>query len=143
MNDGGIIVIEDTHTSYMNGYGPKKYSFINYVKNKIDQINHRYSFEKKLYDEKRILSIEIAESMVAFKINRLESNAVSYITTNYGKNDLADDLRYVDNKAMSYFKLIASKLRFLRRVPFLKFLYVLVIYYLANRKFNAKKYFHK
>ena len=34
VNDGGMIVVEDTHTSYMNGFGRRKYSFINYVKNK-------------------------------------------------------------------------------------------------------------
>jgi cephalosporin hydroxylase len=143
MNDGGIIVIEDTHSSYMNGYGPKKYSFVNYVKNKIDQINYRYAFEKKYVAEKRIHSIEVVESMVAFKINRLASNEVSEITSNNGKDDLADDLRYIDNKRISYLKLFASKLKFLSHLPFLKFLYVLVTYYFANRKFNAKKYFCK
>ena len=29
----GLIVIEDTHTSYMDGFGDKKYSLINYIKN--------------------------------------------------------------------------------------------------------------
>jgi hypothetical protein len=28
MNDGGIIVVEDTHTSYMDGFGPRSKSFI-------------------------------------------------------------------------------------------------------------------
>ena len=37
----GLIVIEDTHTSYMDGFGDKKYSLINYIKNKIDKINHK------------------------------------------------------------------------------------------------------
>ena len=69
MNDGGVIVVEDTHTSYMEGFGPKKFSFINYVKNKIDQINYRFSFKNKSYvDERRIWSIEVVESMIAFKM---------------------------------------------------------------------------
>ena len=67
MNDGGIIV-EDTHTSYMNGYGPKKFTFKKYVRNLIDKINYRSSFIKTLsQDEKRIWSMEIIESMVALK----------------------------------------------------------------------------
>ena len=33
MKDGGIIVVEDTHTSYMEKYGPKSKSFIEYTKN--------------------------------------------------------------------------------------------------------------
>mgnify|MGYP001454638828 CR=1 FL=1 len=42
INDGGIILVEDTHTSYMSGFGPRRYSFIEYVKNKIDKINFRF-----------------------------------------------------------------------------------------------------
>ena len=33
MKNGGILVIEDTHTSYMDGFGPKSKSFIQYTKN--------------------------------------------------------------------------------------------------------------
>ena len=33
INDGGIIITEDTHTSYLKKFGnPSKYSFINYSK---------------------------------------------------------------------------------------------------------------
>ena len=31
----GIIVVEDTHTSYIDGFGNKKYSLINYIKKKL------------------------------------------------------------------------------------------------------------
>ena len=43
MNDGGLLVVEDTHTSYMKGFGQTRYSFIEYVKQKIDQINFRFA----------------------------------------------------------------------------------------------------
>ena len=102
MNDGGIIVVEDTHTSYMNGYGPKKFTFMKYVRNLIDKINYRSSFIKTLsQDEKRIWSIEIIESMVAFKINRSASNEPSSLVENGGIDYLANDFRYNDNKALS------------------------------------------
>ena len=42
INDGGLIVIEDTHTSYLNQYGnPSNYSFMNLLFKYVDKINHR------------------------------------------------------------------------------------------------------
>jgi len=32
VKDGGVIAVEDTHTSYMDGFGAKKFSFMAYVK---------------------------------------------------------------------------------------------------------------
>ena len=44
INDGGMIVIEDSHTSYMSQWGnPSKFSFINFSKYMIDKINYRFS----------------------------------------------------------------------------------------------------
>ena len=42
LNDGGIIVVEDTHTSYFDGFGDVNFSFIEYVKEHIDKINMRF-----------------------------------------------------------------------------------------------------
>jgi len=66
INDGGIIVIEDTHTSYKNNFGPRKFSFIKYVNNRIDAINKRFGEFYKSLSEKRFWSIEVTESIVAF-----------------------------------------------------------------------------
>ena len=47
IKDGGLIVVEDTHTSYMEGFGDVNFSFIEYVKEHIDKINMRFGrFEK-------------------------------------------------------------------------------------------------
>ena len=54
----------------MNGFGLKQYSFIEYVKKLIDKINHRFDHFEKDQTEKRIWSIEIFESIVAFHINK-------------------------------------------------------------------------
>mgnify|MGYP001053400412 CR=1 FL=1 len=95
VSDNGVIVIEDTHTSYMDNYGTKKYSFINYVKNKIDQVNFRFHlFENKPEVERRFWSIEVTESMVAFKINIKESNKKSLLLNNGGEDDYAEDFTY-------------------------------------------------
>ena len=47
INDGGIILTEDTHTSYLKEFGnPSKYSFINYTKYLIDVINSSFHLLK-------------------------------------------------------------------------------------------------
>ena len=40
IKDGGMLITEDTHTSYLKRFdNPSKYSFINFVKKTIDDIN--------------------------------------------------------------------------------------------------------
>ena len=74
MQDGGIILVEDTHTSYMEGFGPKSKSFIEYTKMLIDKLNMRFGDFSDYPSERRVWSIEVVESMVAFKINKKASN---------------------------------------------------------------------
>lgn len=83
MKDGGLLVIEDTHTSYMDGFGPMKYSFIEYTKNMIDRINRRFSQFDHQENERRVWSLRIFESIVAFTINKSASLLVSEPTDNY------------------------------------------------------------
>jgi len=142
INDDGIIVVEDTHTSYMNGYGPKKYSFMNYVSHIIDRINFRSNLTQSMPNsERRIWSIEIVESMVAFKINRSASNEHSEIVENNGIDHAATDFRYDSNKFLLSLRSFARKFKFLQALPFARSLYDLLQDYLANRKFDAKSYF--
>ena len=49
IKDGGILITEDVHTSYIKDkwYNPSKHSFINYTKKLIDDINSRYPGLKK------------------------------------------------------------------------------------------------
>ena len=142
INDGGMIVIEDTHTSYMDGYGPKKFSFINYVKNKIDHINYRFAFDDKPnVVERRVWSIEIVESMVAFKINRVASGEGSKIIINDGKDNYAVDFRYEDNTALSILMKMRQRHRYLKYLPFSRSLLYILTQYVKNRKSNAKSYF--
>ena len=141
MKDGGIIVIEDSHTSYMDGFGPRSKSFINYTKKLIDKINMRYEKFSDFPSERRIWSIEIVESMVAFKINHLASNRVCEAISNGGKDDLAVDFRYSENREVVLFDRLVTKMRFLKYLPFLPFLKKWVRNYLANRKFSADDFF--
>ena len=43
IKDGGLLIVEDVHPSYFKDFGnPSKYSFINYAKLFIDDINARF-----------------------------------------------------------------------------------------------------
>ena len=72
INDNGILMIEDTHTSYLREFGnPNKYDFINFTKKKIDDLNFKCpnlgSFKVSLNNY--IYSIQYFESIVIFHIN--------------------------------------------------------------------------
>ena len=74
IKDGGLIVVEDTHTSCGSGFGDIRFSFIEYVKEKIDKINLRFYIFPKGEKEWDIWSVEIVESMVVFKLNKKACN---------------------------------------------------------------------
>lgn len=93
ISDGGLLVIEDTHTSYMDGFGPKRYSFIEYTKQMIDGINRRFSKFDHLENERRVWSLKIYESIVAFAINRPASSLKAEPVHNDGIDDHAEDFR--------------------------------------------------
>ena len=73
INNGGIHIVEDVHSSYQKHYGnPYKYSFINFSKKTVDDINSNFpnlkNFNFSL--KKNVYSIEFFESIVAFKVDR-------------------------------------------------------------------------
>lgn len=116
INDGGMLVVEDTHTSYMKGYGFRKYSFIEYVKKFIDRINHRFRDLSIANSDHRVWSIQVYESMVAFHINRSASKLQSAPTSNNGVDEFMGnpiDYRYADSQVLN----IIEKFRFIKRIP--------------------------
>ena len=137
INDGGIIVIEDTHTSYMPGFGPTSMTFIDYVKNLIDSINMRFEKFKNTNSENRFWSIEIVESMVAFKINKNATNLKSEPTVNDGVSRSVVDYRYEDNFLISYIVRLFPKITNLKENKFAQ----LILNLIVSRNFKAKKYF--
>ena len=74
IKDNGMLVVEDIHTSFIKNkwYNPSKYSYINYCKKLIEDVNSRYpGIKKHNYSlSKYIYSIQNFESIVSFKINR-------------------------------------------------------------------------
>jgi len=94
INDGGVVIIEDSHTSYMKKFGFRKLSFINYAKKLIDNINKRYVGFDNDTSERRVWSIQFFESIVALHMNFYATSIPSEIIFNQDKEVKAEDFRY-------------------------------------------------
>jgi len=111
INDGGTIVIEDTHASYMRAFGnPSKRSFVRRSKGLVDELNYRSyrikdTEKRNRIDEfetgdfaKYIHSIKFYESIVAFSIDSRLARVPKM--TNFGfaqdlpSHSLPDDFRH-------------------------------------------------
>ena len=97
INDGGVILTEDTHSSYLPDFGYKKFSLIEYSKKMIDKINARYPDIQNDALNDNIWSIEFFQSFVIFKINRKNiGKSGEFIENNDNKYHDATDFRYKD-----------------------------------------------
>ena len=91
INDGGLFVVEDTHTSFMKEFGfPSKYTFVEWAKSKITDLNSRFPGTNlnQTFFGKNVDSIHFHESIVVFsmKKNISDNNIID-------NNGLADDAR--------------------------------------------------
>ena len=143
INNGGLIVIEDVHTSYMKKFGnPSKHSLINYSKYLIDVINSRLP-ETKLNinnnHRKKIYSISYYESIVAIKIDSKKSIEASILKNNDNELFKIADMRTSDYfpKASSYIK---NKFPFLHNILIVKKI-VRYLFYTHNFIIKIKHYF--
>jgi hypothetical protein len=112
IKNGGMLIVEDVHSSYMKKFNnPSKYSFINFAKKKIDDINSTFPGLKKMKFSlsKYIYSMEFFESIVVFKIDKTKC-IENFIMQNKGLHHNIDDFRY-------FYKLIPPvflKFKFIR-----------------------------
>lgn len=148
--NGGLIVVEDAHTSFMKGFGyPSPYTFMEWSKRAVDSINKRY-FENPNMNSKIescVWSIRFFESIVCFEIkpplcikNTPEFNHKPAVTTqDYRHEELrrfarkilpSGDITKEDAKNRGYISLA-------KRFIFKKFMGILTWY--ENRK--SKKFF--
>jgi hypothetical protein len=96
INDGGMIVVEDTHASYLAQFGnPSKYSFMNYAFDVVHSINNRFPLVKSSNNllSAHVSSVQFYDSIVSFHIDRREC-FVSTPTTNEGISRDAVDFRH-------------------------------------------------
>jgi cephalosporin hydroxylase len=103
ISDGGVLIVEDTHTSYMENFGDRKSSFINYVINSIHKINSRFSGANKTQEDTRVLSLQIFESVVAFHVDTKKSSLVSSPIWNRKptRDNSAMDFRHADRSTIA------------------------------------------
>ncbi|MFT4214395.1 MAG: class I SAM-dependent methyltransferase [Microbacterium sp.] len=96
IRDDGLLVVEDTHTSYMGEFGgPSDTSFVSWAVNLVHGINQRFSAFADSHDpERRVWSVAFFESIVAFHVDRTRAAVVSQQTTNAGVSRGARDFRY-------------------------------------------------
>lgn len=119
INDQGLFVTEDTHTSYIKDYNSdKKFSFINFSKKIIDDINFRYNeeFEKFNFSlNKHIYSVQFFESIVAFEIDKKKC-CLNNLLSNSGQDSKINDLTWEGNEIK-----IKKIKNFLKNIPLLRF----------------------
>lgn len=144
INNGGLLVFEDTCTSYWQKFGnPHTYSFINFSKKLIDDINYTYpdlpSFKLSLNNA--IYSIRYFESFCIFYIDRNKCYK-NYRVENNGLRTGNDNFVNHGSKTRLFAKFLLKHFPFLKKVNFIYFFYKNFLFLSArykNRK--LKKYF--
>ena len=99
IRNGGSIIIEDTHTSYMNYKGfknPSKNSFINFSNVLIENIHRRNPMIKRKMDQfsKKIYSIEYYDSIVCININKRDLRSSQSLENNKKLRMFFTDFRF-------------------------------------------------
>ncbi len=130
INDNGLIVIEDTHTSFMNYKGfknPSKNSFINFSTNIIANIHRRNPMLKRKMNKisNKIYSIEYYDSIVAINIKSSNLKYSKNIQNNNRLNRYFTDYRFKrvinkkyqrGNSLINFIKSKVSKKGILQRI---------------------------
>lgn len=129
INDGGLIVVEDTHCSYLKDFkNPSYFSFINYC-NKVIELIHRRSDsikKSKNYYSEKIYSINFYESISVFNIDSRKC-IDSSIIMNTEKWNAAIEQR--DNEYFDKCKFfIENRLSFLNKIKFFNKIFRKIFY---------------
>ena len=96
---GGKIIVEDTHTSYMNYKGfknPSKNSFINFSNTLIENIHRRNPMLKKKINlfSKKIYSVEYYDSITCININKSKFKISQNLENNKKLRTFFTDFRF-------------------------------------------------
>jgi hypothetical protein len=102
--DGGLIIIEDTQTSFMKFESFRKYSFVSFLKDKISSLNARsdeLSIKRDVFSNS-VHSIEFFTGICVLHVNRNLSTSAQRIENNGSRNN-ATDFRYTSDGAIQSF----------------------------------------
>ena len=127
---GGMIIIEDTHTSFMKNKdfkNPSKYSFINFTSSLIEVIHRRNpNLKKELnFISKKINSIEYYDSITVINIAKKNLTKSKNLENNKKLRNFFDDYRFKrennsnktnKNKFYNFLKQTISKRSYLYRI---------------------------
>ena len=145
IKNDGLMVVEDVFHSYGVSYGskgffnPSKYSFINFCKKMIDDINFRFPGSRKFQFSlnKFVYSAEFFESIVAFNINKVLCEDKNEVIFSKGKNLNSKDYAHLHDEK------IPGSNKFVIRVKkvFKSFRGNLKYFVFKINEFVSKKYF--
>ena len=145
INNGGLLVTEDTHASYLPEFSnPSKYSFINFTKKIIDDINFTYPKlgKFKFSINKYVYSIRFFESIVAFYIDKKKCIMNELITNNGVRSNIIDQ-KYATNH--NVFKILRqnSFYKYFKFFAYLENFLIIIKKYIFNKYRNLiiNKYF--
>jgi hypothetical protein len=147
INNGGVIVVEDVHASYLKEFGnPSSYSFINFCFSIVNKINNRSLGKKYINNyQNRIHKIDFYESLVTFHVDDKKCKKNQAID-NGGIVLNSEDFRLKDIKIFSIIDNYKVHLRSFisnKIYIFLKKKYVLLKFMILKlKKKKYKKYFY-
>ncbi len=100
INDGGMIITEDTHASYMRSFGnPSKYNFVNYAKHIADCIQTRNPHVRQRSGNTfadKVYAVTFYESIVCLRIDRRRCAASKIVEAGFEHIE-AQDFRHQDH----------------------------------------------
>jgi len=102
--DDGLIIIEDTQTSFMKFESFRKYSFVSFLKDKISSLNARsdeLSIKKDVFSNS-VYSIEFFTGICVLHVNQSLSTSTQRIE-NSGSRNSATDFRYTSDGVIQSF----------------------------------------
>lgn len=145
INDGGMLVVEDVHTSYFREFGnPNRWSFINFSKRLVDAINARFPQVKDVKNTygSKVYSISFYESIVCMHVNAKKCFTSSPVTNN-GISADAKDFRYKGTLIEFLFRVK----RVFNKIPLIRYvsnpvLLILIHFTAKMESLKLKKYFY-
>lgn len=119
IRDGGLLVVEDTHSSYLREFGgPSRKSFMAYAKGLIDQVNYRFPDIGRIPAANRAVHrLSFFESIVALHVDRGKAMRSVEVLENGGEAGEAVDYRYAGSRLMRLLRPLRDRFAQVKAMP--------------------------
>lgn len=153
LKDGGKLVIEDVHCSYIKEFGnPSKYSFVNFAFKIVHKLNSRFFENPNDNISQSIYGVTFYESLVIFDINRQRCKLNEEVS-NFSTASTRGDHRYRGDRIYTWIERDLKKIlnpiasnekvrRFLKEFK-RQILQIYLIVRFKIENFTLRKYFKK